>query len=54
VLPVSCLPDAALDFAFDLFGPYAVDHLRRYYWDDDDPRLAVWSEVPEGAGAWTP
>lgn len=40
VLPVSCLPDAALEFAQEVFGGYAADYLRRYYVDDGDPRLA--------------
>jgi hypothetical protein len=41
VLPISALPAAALAFASDLFGGYAIDHLRRYYHDDNDPRLAM-------------
>ena len=45
ILSVSVLPDAALGFAFALFGPYAVDYLRRYYLDDGDPRLLAMEAV---------
>lgn len=38
VLPVTALPDHALDYAFRLLGAFAYDYLRRRY-RGDDPRL---------------
>jgi hypothetical protein len=37
-IPLAYLPDAALEFAFDLLGPAAVDYLGRHY-SGDDARL---------------
>lgn len=37
-IPLAKLPDAAIEFAIDLLGPFAYDYLRRHY-SGDDPRL---------------
>lgn len=37
-LPLEMLPDEAIEFAFELLGPFAYDYLRRRY-AGEDPRL---------------
>lgn len=42
-LPISCLHDRNLNFAYRLFGLSASDYLRRRYAGDDE-RLAEWED----------
>lgn len=48
LIPTSVLPDAALDFAFELLGPAAFDYLTRRYGPPDD-RLLDRLALAEGA-----
>lgn len=43
--PLAKLPDAAIEFAWDLMGPFAFDYLTRRY-RGDDPRVRALLERP--------
>jgi hypothetical protein len=42
-LPITCLHDRNLDFAYELMGAAATDYLHRHY-TGDDPRLEIWEK----------
>lgn len=43
-LPLTSLPDAAIEAAFELMGPFAMDYLRRRY-RGEDPRVLIETEA---------
>lgn len=51
-IALAVLPEAALDFAFALLGPYAHDYLARRY-AGEDPRILIRLRADEGPAAGT-
>lgn len=50
-IPTSALPDAAIAYARDTFGPAAIDYFRRYYRGaDEDPRLVARAASDDDGG----